>query len=167
MLNIFGGRAYGSLQREARCPMSLTFRVLFCLLALSLILISPALAQSQSVPNPPASSEINDLAAALVRAASEKDQEQLLARKQEWMNSWVLVARKGLGDPLVRKGDYVEALRISHLAVRIAERIGDRKGLGDALLNLGLIYSRQNRETQAIDSLQKSLAIFEEVGEKK
>ena len=50
--------------------MSLTLRLSLCFLALSLSLISPGLVQSQSVPNPPISSEINDLAAALVSATS-------------------------------------------------------------------------------------------------
>jgi CHAT domain-containing protein/tetratricopeptide (TPR) repeat protein len=147
--------------------MSLKFRVSFCFLALSLSLISPALAQSQSVPNPPASSEVNDLAVALVRATSDGDQEQLLAQNKGLIDSTLLAALKKLADPLVQKGDYAEAQRITQIAVRVAERVGDRKGLADALYNLGLIYSRQNRSPQAIDSLQKSLAIFEQAGEKK
>jgi hypothetical protein len=60
-----------------------TSRVSSCLLALTLSLISSALAHSQSVPNPPASSEINDLAAALMRAESEEDPERMLARKKD------------------------------------------------------------------------------------
>src|SRR5215212_6492728 len=111
------------------CSMSSAFRVSFCILALSLSLISPAPARSQSVPNPPIPSGVKDLASALVRAASEEEQERLLAQKQEMMNGSLLVALKELANPLVQKGDYAEALRISHLAVRIAERVGDRVGL--------------------------------------
>ncbi len=147
--------------------MSFTFRVSLCLLALSLSLVSPALAQSQSVPNPPTLSEVNDLAAALAAATSEEEQERLLARKNDLMNSSLLAALKALANPFVQKGDYVQALRISHLAVRIAERIGDRVGLGNAWCDLGLIYNRQNRAAQALDYYQKGLAIFEEIGDKK
>jgi len=147
--------------------MSFTLRLSLCLLALSHNLISPAMAQSQSFPSPPASSEVNGLAAALVSAVSEEEQERLLARKPELMNGSLLTALKALADPLVQKGDYAEALRISQLAIRIAERVGDRVGLGDALNNLGGVYNRQNRTAQALDCFQKSLVIFEEASDKK
>ena len=90
-----------------------------------------------------------------------------MARKTDLMNSSLLAALKALADPFVKKGDYAQALRISQLAVRIAERIGDRVGLGNALNDLGLIHNRQNRSAQALDCFQKSLAIFEEAGDKK
>jgi len=147
--------------------MSFAFRVSLCLLALSMSLINPAPAQTQSIPNPPTSSEVNDLAAALVSATSEEEQERLLARKNNLMNSSLLTALKAIADPFVKKGDFAEALRIYQLAVRIAERIGDRVGLGNALKTLGTIYERQNRTAQALDCYQKSLAIFEKTGDKK
>jgi len=147
--------------------MSFTLRLSLCFLALSLSLISPGLVQSQSVPNPPTSSEINDLAASLVRAASEQEQERLLARNPGLMNSSLLAALKALADPFVLKGDYAQALRISQLAVRIAEKIGDPAGMGNALSDLGMIYKLQNRQEQALDCLQKSLAIFEKTEDKK
>ncbi len=146
--------------------MSLMFRASLCLLALSLSLINPAFAQSQSVPNPPVSSEVNNLAVALAGAQSEEEQEQLLAGKKELMTGALLAALKALATPLYQKGDYARALRISELAVRIAERTGDRTGLGNALRELGVIYNRQNRAPQALDYFQKSLAIFEETGNK-
>jgi tetratricopeptide (TPR) repeat protein len=147
--------------------MSFTLRVLLCLLALSLSSINPAIAQTQSVPNTPASSEVNDLAAALVAATSEEEQERLLAQKPDLMNSSLLTALKARADPLVQKGDYAQALRISQLAVSIAERVRDRVGLGNALNNLGGVYNRQNRYAQALECFQKSLVIFEEAGDKK
>jgi CHAT domain-containing protein/tetratricopeptide (TPR) repeat protein len=147
--------------------MSFTFRMSLCFLALSLSFVSSAWAQTQSVPDPPASSEVNELAAALVGAASEEEQERLLARKNNLMNSSLLAALKTLANPIVQKGDYAQGLRISQLAVRIAERIGDRVGLGNALNGLGTIYYRQNRYAQALEYFQKSLAIFEEIGDKK
>ncbi|MGB7926441.1 MAG: CHAT domain-containing protein [Pyrinomonadaceae bacterium] len=147
--------------------MSFTFRALLCLLALSLSLINPARAQSQSVTNPPASSEVNELAAALAGAASEEEQERLLAQKKELITGSLLAALKALANPFAQKGDYAEALRISRLAVRTAERIGDRVELGNALCDLGLIYNRQNQAEQALDCFQKSLAIFEEAGHKR
>jgi CHAT domain-containing protein/Tfp pilus assembly protein PilF len=147
--------------------MSFPIGLSLCFLALSLGLISPGLAQSQSVPNPPNSSEINDLAAALVSATSEEEQERLLARNSVLMNSSLLAALKALADPYVKKGDYSHGQRISQIAVGIAEKIGDQVGLGNALSDLGMIYKLQSRREQALDCLQKSLAIFEKTGNKK
>src|SRR5262245_24703027 len=147
--------------------MSLTLRLSLCFLALSLGLISPGLVQSQSVPNPPNSSEINDLAAALVRAASEQEQERLLARNPGLMNSSLLAALKTIAKPLIKKGDYAQALGISQLAARVAERIGDPVEMGNALCDLGLVYELQNRPEQALDCLQKSFAILEKTADKK
>ena len=145
--------------------MSYTFRVASCLLALSLF--SPALAQSQSNPITPAPSEVSELASALARASSEEERERLLTRGNDSANSALLSALKELAHPLVQKGDYPEALRISKLAVRVAERGGDRARLGGALCDLGAIYSRRNLPAEASDYLQKCLAVFEEVGDKR
>src|SRR5215510_15380923 len=147
--------------------MSFPLRVSLCLLTLSLSVFCPASAQSQSVPNSSTLSEVNELAATLVAAASEEEQERLLARKPDLMNSSLLAALKALANPFVQKGDDAEALRISQLAARIAERIGDRVRLGYVLNDLGSIHNRQDRMTQALECYQKSLAVFEEVGDKK
>jgi CHAT domain-containing protein/Tfp pilus assembly protein PilF len=112
-------------------------------------------------------SEVNDLAATLVAAASEEEQDRLLARKPDLMNSSLLAALKALANPFLQKGDYAEALRITQLAARIAERIGDRAGLGYVLIDLGSINNRRNRMTQALECYQKSLDVFEEDGDKK
>src|SRR5262245_29984826 len=123
--------------------MSSSLRVSLCLLALSLI-FSLSLAQTQSIPNPPTLSEVNELAAALVAVASDEEQERLLTQKKDLVNSALLAALKALADPLFKKGDYDQALRISQLTARIAERIGDRVGLGNTLIDLGKIHDRQN-----------------------
>jgi CHAT domain-containing protein len=86
------------------------------------------------------------------------------------MNSSLLAALKALTDPLIKKGekgDYAQALRISQLAVRVAERIGDQVEMGNTLYDLGLVYELQNRPEQALDCLQKSFAIFENTADKK
>src|SRR5215510_4405995 len=147
--------------------MSLALRLTLIFLALSLSLISPGLVQSQSIPNPPNSSEINDLAAELARAASEEEQERLLAQKNKLINSSLLAALKELIRPRVQKGDYVQALRVSQLMARIAERIGDQEGLVDAWTLLGSIHLNQNNAAQALDYFQKSLALHESIGDKK
>jgi CHAT domain-containing protein/Tfp pilus assembly protein PilF len=145
--------------------MSLAFRKALPLLILSLSLITPTLAQSNATESNP--SDVKDLAVALVRVKSEQEQEQLLTRKDDLKNGELLVALKGLADPYVQRGDYNEALRISHLAVRVAEKTGDRMQLAVAMCDLGAIYARRVPPKDALSYLQKSLAIFEEAGDKK
>ncbi|MFN2511371.1 MAG: tetratricopeptide repeat protein [Pyrinomonadaceae bacterium] len=110
---------------------------------------------------------VNDLAAALGRATLEGEQERLLVQEKDLVDSSLLAAMTELTGSLIRKSDYAQALSLSQLAARIAERIGDRRGLGDALTNLGAIHGRQQRGSQALDYLQKSLAIYEKTGDKK
>jgi CHAT domain-containing protein/tetratricopeptide (TPR) repeat protein len=98
---------------------------------------------------------------------SEEEQERVLARNKDLVSRSLLTALRAFVDPLIKKGDYAQALRISQLAARVAEWIGDRVGLGNALYDLGLIYNRQYRAAQARDCFQKSLTIFEEAGDKK
>jgi CHAT domain-containing protein/tetratricopeptide (TPR) repeat protein len=145
--------------------MSITFRAALCSTVLILSLATPAVAQTHLSANP--SSEVKDLAVALVRVKSEAEQEQLLTQKDQLKNEALLSALKGLTDPLVRKGEYNEALRISHLAARIAEQMGDRMQLANAWYEVGAIYSRRQPAKNGLSYLEKSLAIFEEAGAKK
>ena len=147
--------------------MSIAFRTAFCLLILGLILVTPAHAQSQSLSTSPTSSEVKDLAVALVRTKSDVERDQLLTQKVQLRNAELLVALKSLADPLVKKGEYNEAVRISQMAVRIAEEMGDRLQLGLALYQVGAIHARRTPPKDALNYLEKSLAIFQEVGAKK
>jgi CHAT domain-containing protein/tetratricopeptide (TPR) repeat protein len=137
--------------------MLLMLRKRLSLLIFSLSLITPALGQSN---------DVKDFALALVRLKSETDQEQMFAQKQELRNGALLTALKTLADQLAQKGDYNEALRISHLAVRVAEKVGDRPLLGTALCDLGALYARRIPPKDAVVYLEKSLAIFQEAGMK-
>jgi CHAT domain-containing protein/tetratricopeptide (TPR) repeat protein len=140
--------------------------VSLCLLALSLTLANsvPALSQSPGQPGP---TEVTRLAGALAAASSEEDQDRLLDQHRNLVNPSLLTALKEVGHPLFQKGDYARAAKVAQIAVRIAERIGDKPGLGVALRDLGSAYTRQNRGPQALDSLQKSLTIFETAGDRK
>lgn len=143
--------------------MTYTFRAALCLLSLSLF--SPALAQSQAVSNSSSPSGVSELAAAPARAGSEE--ERLLGGKKGLTNGEPPAALNARAVPLMQKGDYAEALRLSQLAARLAEQSGDRAALGDALHNMGLLSNRQNRAAEALEFLQKSLAVFEEAGDKR
>lgn len=144
--------------------MSLAFRKALPLLILSLSFITPALAQSSSNLTESAAPDVKDLAVALVRTKSEPEQEQLLTRKHDLKNGELLAALKALADPLVQRGEYNEAIRISHLALKVAERTGDRMQLARANLDLGAIYARRVPPKDALNYLHKSLVVFEEAG---
>ncbi|HEU4836418.1 MAG TPA: tetratricopeptide repeat protein, partial [Pyrinomonadaceae bacterium] len=147
--------------------MSIAFRKPLSLLIFSLSLFSPALGQSQTVSDSKASAEVKDFALALVRLKTESEQAGLLDQNEQLRNASLLAGLKALAEPLVQKGDYNEALRISHLAVRIAEKIGDRALLASALCDVGDIYGRRNPPKEAVTYLQKCLAIYEETADKK
>lgn len=145
--------------------MSIDFRKALSLSLLTLSLFTPALAQSESSSR---SSEAKDLAIALVKTRSEAEQDALLAQKKELLTTALLTEFKTLADPFIQKGEYGEAVRIALIGVRVAERVGDRRALGSALCDVGAIYGRQmNKVAESLNYLNKSLAIFEEVGDKK
>ena len=139
--------------------MPITFRRALSLPILSLSLITVALGQSQTASK--------DFAAALVNLKSEAEQDQLLAQKPELINDSLMAALKGLAEPIVQKGDYNEALRISNLALHIAEKSGDRRRVANALCEIGDIYARRNPPKEAETYLKRCLNIFEETADKK
>ena len=147
--------------------MSLAFRKALPLLIFSLSLITPTVAQLSSNAAESNSSDVKDLAVALFRTKSEQEQEQLLTRKDDLKNGELLIALKGLADPFVQRGEFNEALRISHLAVKVAEKGGDRMQLAVAMCDLGAIYARSIPPREALNYLQKSLPVFEEAGAKR
>src|SRR6185436_6669180 len=117
--------------------MPITFRRALSLLILGLSLITAAPGQSQAVIDSGASTGTKDFAAALVKLKSEAEQDQLLAQKPGLVNDSLMAALKILAEPIVQKGDYNEGLRIANLALRIAEKSGDRTRVGNALCEIG------------------------------
>jgi CHAT domain-containing protein/Tfp pilus assembly protein PilF len=152
--------------------MSSAFRASSISLILSLSLIFPVSSQAQSSSSQtteaqsPASA-VKNLAAALEGAASEQEQEGMLAQEKDLVNSSLVAALIELADQRGAKGHYPQALKLFQFAARIAERVGDPHGLSGALFRLGSIHNRQNRPDQALECYQKSLAIYEELGDRK
>lgn len=145
--------------------MSIRFRRALSLLILGLSFTTVAPGQSQ-VQNA-VSAGTKDFAVALVKARSEAEQDQLLAQKPELIDDSLMAALKALAEPVVQKGDYNEGLRISNLALRIAEKSGDRKRVANALCEIGDTYGRRNPPQEAETYLKKCLNIFEETADKK
>ena len=144
--------------------MSIRFRRALSLLIVGLSPITVAL--GQSLQNSAVSAGTKDFAAALVKVKSEAEQDQLLAQKPELIDNSLMAALKTLAEPIVQKGDYNEGLRISNLALRIAEKSGDRKSVANALCETGDIYARRNPPKEAETYLKKCLNVFEEISDK-
>ena len=142
--------------------MPITFRAL-SLLILSLSPITAAFGQSQAVIN----SGTKDFATALVKLKSEAEQDQLLAQKPELVDDSLMAALKAQAESIVQKGDYDEALRISNIALHVAEKSGERARVGNALCEIGDIYARRNPPKEAETYLKRCLNVFEEIGDKK
>src|SRR5262245_21855387 len=98
--------------------MLLTPRKVLGLLTLTLnfSFFNAAFAQPKSLVSS-STAEVNELAAALVHTKSDSEQAELLAQHKELLSGSLLAALKSLATPLVQKGEYGEAARISQLAV--------------------------------------------------
>ncbi len=62
--------------------------------------------------------------------------------------------------------DPVVAIRYSAIAIKLAEKIGYKKGLAFAFKNAGLAYYTQGNYLETLNSWQKSAKIFESIGDK-
>src|ERR1044071_6323890 len=131
-------------------PMKYTLRVVLLLPSLSLSFVNPALTHSRAAANSPAASEVNEMAAALARAGSEDELKRLLVAEKGQTNVELLAALNARANPLMQKGDYAEALRVSRLAARLAGHGGDRGGPGGALHNIGVGSHRHKPATHAV-----------------
>ena len=102
--------------------MSLTLRRVLCLLTLTLnfSLFNAAFAQPKSLVNGSSTTEVNELAAALVRTKSDSEQQELLSQHGELLNNSLLAALKSLATPLIQKGEYAEELGENNYRKRVS-----------------------------------------------
>ena len=64
-------------------------------------------------------------------------------------------------------GNNTKALEYTTKALRIREKLGDKKGIARCYTNIGLLYSNESDYTKAMDSYMKALKLSEEVNDKK
>lgn len=107
-----------------------------------------------------------DLAAALVEAATEDKRAALLATEKELVTAGLWRALIAQGDDVRLQGDYARALSVYALAQTIAEQIGDKSGIARALNGTGVVYQLQSNYSRALEYHQKSLWLAEAVGDK-
>ncbi len=107
-----------------------------------------------------------DLAAALALLKTDVERSALLTAEKELVTEKLVRELNRQGNRLRLQGKYPEALARFHLAQNIAEQIGDRAGIADALNNIGVVHSSQGNYAQALEHYQKSLALSEALGYK-
>ena len=108
-----------------------------------------------------------DLAAALVLLKTEAERSALLTAEKELITETLVQEISRQGNSLLSRGNYPEALAQFRLMQNIAEQIGDKVGIPQALNNIGFIYFLQSDYSLALDHCQKSLALFEAIGNKR
>lgn len=64
------------------------------------------------------------------------------------------------------KADYTLALEYFYEALKINEELGNNKGVGSNLGNIGIIYQFQNDYDKALETYKKALSIMESMGNK-
>ena len=99
------------------------------------------------------SSDLTEIARGLYKKAIELDDNLLLAKVK-------------LGGTYIETEDYDEAMEIYTPALKQAEELGDKLGVGNSLNNIGNVYLYKYEHEKALDYFGRSLAIFEEFGDK-
>ncbi|MDV3351703.1 tetratricopeptide repeat protein [Leptothoe sp. LEGE 181152] len=65
------------------------------------------------------------------------------------------------------QANYPEALELFQQSLAIRQDIGDRRGVGASLNNIGFIYDSQGDYPQALDYYQQALAIRQDIGDRR
>ncbi len=109
---------------------------------------------------------VEDLAIALIKSESDAAREQLLAEEKELVTTKLAVALGEEGARLAGRGSFPDGLKANRLLQKIAEGLGDTRGVGRAFLGMGYINWQMGEYAEAINFLRKSLEICERAGQK-
>lgn len=104
-----------------------------------------------------------ELAVALISAKTNEERERLLEAEKELVTA-VLVQRlldQGLRHNTL--GNLKGALDIFALALDVANRVDDSKGMAAALQGIGIVHSSRGDYAQALEYYEKSLKILEKI----
>jgi CHAT domain-containing protein/tetratricopeptide (TPR) repeat protein len=107
-----------------------------------------------------------DLSAALIAAKTQDERKELLQGERELVTAelWKALIRQGKRP--YSQSNYQQALTIDELAKSIAEQIGDKEGIAQALNDMGAAQYSQGNYGLALDNFQKSLMLREALGNK-
>jgi len=79
----------------------------------------------------------------------------------------LIKAKVLLGSTYLDMGDYDRAMEIYTPALKQAEEIGDKEGMGVSLNNIGIVHFNKGDYDKALDYYERSLVISEEIGNKR
>jgi len=111
-------------------------------------------------------SAYEDLAERLFAAQGQDQQNALLRQERELVTVELRKSLDSLGEREVSKGQYRPAIAYFLLAQVVGEQIDDKKGVIEALNDLGIVYRQQGDYDQALQYHQRALALSEAVGDK-
>ena len=89
-----------------------------------------------------------------------------LLRKAIELDDNLLAAKNYLGYIYYQTGDYDKGMEIYTSALKQAEELGDKYGIGNSLNSIGNIYEARSDLDKALDYYERSLKIYEELGNK-
>jgi len=90
----------------------------------------------------------------------------LLSKAIELDNN-LIVAKNLLGTTYREMGDYDKAMEIYTPALKKAEKLGDKPGMGYILNGIGAVHTNKGDYDNALDYFEMSLTIAEELGDKR
>jgi CHAT domain-containing protein/Tfp pilus assembly protein PilF len=111
-------------------------------------------------------SAFENLAARLAATATEKERDALLSDEKDLWSAELRRALALQGVLYATRGLYSKAIDIFRIAQSMAEKVGDRPGLANALYYIGLCYSRQDDYELALEYFQESLRLAEAIRDK-
>ncbi len=107
------------------------------------------------------SDKVKRFAAAIAFAGSEEVRAALLGKHESLVTVQLMRELHEYGRVLRNQNKYSSALAVSRLALQLAEQMGDKIGIGDAIYNIGVIFARRRDFDPALEHLQKSVELYE------
>ena len=117
-----------------------------------------------STNRPKPADKTEELALKLIEAKTYDERRSLLEKEKEFVTAKLTQALLVRARLAAEKGAFGEALAVLHLAQAVAELIGDKLGLAQALSRAGNIYRMQGEYDRALDDLRKALPLHESIG---
>jgi tetratricopeptide (TPR) repeat protein/class 3 adenylate cyclase/TolB-like protein len=90
-----------------------------------------------------------------------------LFKKAIELDDNLIKAKTSLGWTYAETSDYDKAMEIYIPALKQAEEIGDKVGMGLILINIGIVHYYKGDYDKALDYFKRSLKISEEIGDKR
>jgi CHAT domain-containing protein len=135
---------------------------MFLALLFILALNSNGLAQEKAQAG---ATPVEELVARLEGAKTDEERKVLLA-SEKMVNAETQRALIKQGASLISQGSAEQALKVLRLAQMVAEQLGDKPGLAEALFLTGGAHIRQKTFSEALDNIQRSMTLYEALGNK-